>query len=115
MALLFEEPLPQNTEQKKALLLRHGIALWDVAAQCEVVGSSDASIKNVQPNDISLILNACRIERILTNGAAAGKLYHKLCFPATEREAAVLPSTNPANASYSLEALADVWRPFFIV
>ncbi len=107
---VFNDCLPQTVDEKKVLLLAHGIALWDVIASCDVEGSSDSSIRNVIPNDIGYILSACSIERIFTNGKTAAKLYDKFIFPVTGRKAICLPSTSPANASYSLERLTVEWR-----
>ena len=56
MANAFDTHTPQSIEEKKVLLLSNGIALWDVIHSCNIVGSSDSSIKNVVPNDISKIL-----------------------------------------------------------
>ena len=38
---VFECDVPQTIEEKKQLLLKHGIALWDVIASCEITGSAD--------------------------------------------------------------------------
>ena len=93
----FDTHTPQSIEEKKALLLSNGIALWDVIHSCDIVGSSDSSIKNVVPNDISKILKTANIEKIITNG--------KFNIKAT-----CLPSTSPANAQWSLDRLCDVWK-----
>ena len=68
---------PSTVEEKKTFLLEHGIALWDVIASCEITGSSDTSIKNVIPNDISEILEAGNIKQIFVNGKTAEKYYKK--------------------------------------
>lgn len=109
MARLFEEPLPETIEEKKRLLLSHGIAIWDVVAACDIKGSSDSSIRNVIPTDINRILRAADIEKIIANGDTAYKLYHKYCEPHTGREALKCPSTSPANAIFTLDRLADAW------
>lgn len=109
MARLFEEPLPETIEEKKRLLLSHGIAIWDVVAACDIKGSSDSSIRNVIPADINRILRAADIEKIIANGDTAYKLYHKYCEPHTGREALKCPSTSPANAIFTLDRLADAW------
>ena len=49
--------VPQTIEEKKAMLLEHHIAVWDVIQSCEIEGSSDASIRDVVPNDLSEILD----------------------------------------------------------
>ena len=100
---------PQDVGQKKAMLLAHHIALWDVIASCEITGSSDASIRNVKPNDLSRILSAADIRAIYTNGGKAHQLYRKYMYPVNGREAHLLPSTSPANAGYSLERLVSAW------
>lgn len=57
IAGIFKEPLPQTIDEKEDLLLRHRIAVWDVIDSCDIVGSSDSSIRNVVPNDMNLILS----------------------------------------------------------
>ena len=104
-----EEP-PRTVEEKRALALRHGIALWDTVASCDIVGSSDASIANVVPNDVSIILNAAPIKAVFTNGAASAALYKKYVFPVTGVPSVPLPSTSPANAAFSADALFEKWR-----
>lgn len=101
--------VPQTIEEKKALLLANHIAIWDVIDSCDIIGSSDSSIKNVVPADIAGILPKTKITRIFANGKTAGKLYNKFVRESTGMEAVVLPSTSPANAAYSLEKLVEVW------
>jgi hypoxanthine-DNA glycosylase len=90
-------------------LLRHGIALWDVIASCEIVGSSDASIRNAVPNEIGTILESAPITHIYTNGGTAHRLYRRYLEPRTGREATCLPSTSPANAAWTQEKLNAAW------
>lgn len=56
LAAVFEDTLPETIPQKKAFLLEHHIALWDVIASCDIAGSSDSSIRNVTANDMEVIL-----------------------------------------------------------
>lgn len=107
---LLEREEPVTIEEKKELLLSHGIALWDVIASCEIKGSSDSSIKNVIPADISEVLKKSPIKRIYTNGKTAGSLYKKYVQLSTNLSCVVLPSTSPANAIYRLEDLLDAWK-----
>jgi len=76
-AIVFGAPVPGTIEEKRAFLHAHYIALWDVVASCEITGSSDASIRNVIPNDLSPILRGAPIGRIFTNGGTAYSLYRK--------------------------------------
>lgn len=109
-AAVFGQPVPTSIPEKKAFLLRNGIALWDVIAECDIIGSSDASIKNAVPADLSRILLAAPIERIFVNGGTAEKLYIRHQQPQTNRPAVRLPSTSPANAAWSIERLIKEWR-----
>ena len=110
LATLLKEPVPETIEEKKAMLLAHRIALWDVIQSCDIKGSSDSSIKNVQPTDIGMILEKTNITRIYANGNKAGQLYKRYQFPITGIEATVLPSTSPANAAWSLARLCEAWK-----
>lgn len=110
MAQVLECEVPEDIPQKRAMLTKYHVAVWDVIASCEITGSSDASIRNVVPNDLSCILSCADIRAIYTNGAKAGQLYQKYIFPVNGREAFPLPSTSPANAGYSLDRLVDSWK-----
>ena len=110
MAGLLQAQVPTTVEEKKALLLTHRIAVWDVVASCEIEGSSDSSMRNVVANDLSPILEGSRIQKLFLNGKTAEKFYKRYIFPKLQREATVLPSTSPANAAWSLERLMDAWK-----
>lgn len=110
LAQIFGEPTPLTIPEKQSLLLRHHLALWDVIASCRIEGSSDASIRDAVPVNIQRVLDTADIRRIICNGALAGKLYQRHLQPLTGIEAAVLPSTSPANAAWDLPRLADAWR-----
>ncbi len=110
LAAVLNEDVPESIPEKKALLLRHRIALWDVIASCEIVGSSDASVKNAVPVNIRQITDAAPIARVICNGALAGRLYRRYLQQETGIEACIAPSTSPANAAWSLERLTEAWR-----
>ncbi len=110
IAAVFEKSVPQTIEEKKRFLLSNGIALWDVIASCEIEGSSDSSIKNVVPNDLSIILDNCDIKKIFVNGKAAEKYYKKYLRDSIGKDAVCLPSTSPANAAWSVERLTEEWK-----
>ena len=110
IAAVTGEEAPADIEEKKQLLHRNHIALWDVIASCEITGSSDASIKNARANDLSVILEQADIRQIFCNGTKSWELYQKYIRPATGREAAKLPSTSPANAAWTLEKLTVEWK-----
>lgn len=106
---------PITIEEKKEMLLNNGIALWDVIQSCEIKGSSDSSIRNVIPNDLSEMLANSKIKRIYTNGQTAGNLYKKYMQSEVNMEAMTLPSTSPANAAWSLERLIETYREIILL
>ena len=109
LAAVYAAPVPETISEKKAFLLASRIALWDVIAQCEIVGSSDASIRNAVPTDLSVIFQAAPVERIFCNGNKAYQLFNKYQKKTSGREAVRLPSSSPANAAASLDQLISVW------
>ena len=111
------ERIAALVERRRQFALRHHMALWDVIASCDIVGASDASIRNAEPNDIASIISRSRITHVFTTGAKAAQLYRMLCLPRLEPlgyglqdlPMTQLPSTSPANASASLSELVDVY------
>lgn len=110
LAAVWDCPAPETVEEKRAFLLTHRVALWDVIASCEITGSADSSIKDVVPNDLSRILDCAKIEEIYVNGKTAEKTYRRYLQEKTGREAICLPSTSPANAAWSLPRLVEAWQ-----
>ena len=110
VAYICEQEEPKTIEEKKQLLLRNQIALWDVIHSCTITGSSDQSIENVVVNDIMPLINQSKIKYIFTNGTLATKLYHKHMEKITNIKATSLPSTSSANARYSLDKLKQTWK-----
>ncbi len=110
LAELFDEDVPRTTEEKRAMILRNRLALWDSIRSCTITGSSDSSVRDVVPNDISGIISGSKIEKIFCNGALSHRMYMKYIFPETGIKAVKLPSTSPANAAFSLERLVAEWK-----
>lgn len=112
LARITGEPAParEDIEAKKQIILRHGLALWDTLASCTITGASDASIRDVVPNDIAALLRAAPIEAVLCNGAAAHRIYTRYLLPVSGIPAVRLPSTSPANAACSAQRLEQEWR-----
>ena len=109
LASLTQSPVPATIEEKKRLLLGNHIAIWDVIQSCDIIGSSDTSIKNVVPSHIPHVLAHSNIQTIYGNGAKACELYNRYILPKTHMPIVKLPSTSPANASCSLEKLIESW------
>jgi len=110
LSILWKEEMPIEIPEKIEFLHKHKIAVWDVIAKCDIIGSSDSSIKNVIPTNLSTVLQSGKITKIFTNGKLAGKLYQTYQKEKTQKDNIFLPSTSPANAVYSLEKLVDAWE-----
>ncbi len=108
MAQILQCAVPQTVEEKRTMLLTHGVAVWDILKSCDINGSSDASIRNPVPNDIAGLVDNTNIAAVFFNGKTAYGVYQKYS-PWLTVPVQVLPSTSPANAAYSLERLCDSW------
>ena len=106
LATVFGHPLPATIPEKKSLLARHRIALWDMAAECEIEGSMDADLRNIRVVDLAPLLRRAPIERILLNGRKAESLFLAHC-PRWAHLSLYVPSTSPANPRYTLSAWRD--------
>lgn len=101
---------------RRAFVLRHHVALWDVIASCDITGASDASIRNAEPNDLPAVIAPSNIRHVFTTGAKAAQLYRRLCEPRlqaavlTDLSMTQLPSTSPANAAMRLPRLVEAYR-----
>lgn len=109
ISAITESKIPVTINEKRDLLYNNHIALWDVIASCDIEGSSDSSIKNVVVNDLTVILDSADIKQIFVNGKTAEKYYNKYIRDSISREAVLLPSTSPANASWNTTRLIKVW------
>jgi len=110
LATLFHEEVPMTVPERRAFLLEHRIAVWDSIGSCSITGSSDSSIRDVVPNDLTPILAAAPIEKICCNGRKSWEMYHRYIEPVSGIEAVCLPSTSPANAACRLEDLILSWK-----
>ena len=114
LAAVFGVEVPMTVDEKRAFLLAHGVAVWDVIKFCDIVGSSDSSIKNVVANDLREILNTAEIRQIFVNGKTAEQYYKKYIEKEIGRKATCLPSTSPANAAWSVEKLVAEWKQILL-
>ena len=82
---------------RRAFVLRHRIALWDVLASCEIEGAADSSIRDPLPHMFAPLLARTRIATIFTTGRTATRLFNELAAEEAGMQAIYLPSTSPAN------------------
>ena len=86
-----------------------GLAIWDIYDSCRRDGSLDSAIRDAQPNDFGqLKMLAPRLSRVCFNGQTAGRFAPELA--SLGYNTVVLPSTSPANASWSFERKLAAWR-----
>lgn len=100
---VYNEKIGDTKEERISFLLKNNIALYDVIKSCDILSSSDSSIKNPVPNDLSSIINNSNLKTIFTTGHKAYELYQKYCYPKTKIKAILLPSTSPANCPKGIE------------
>mgnify|MGYP000940886819 CR=1 FL=1 len=95
--------------ERKVAVIAAGIAIWDVYASCERAGSLDSAIRNGQTNDFAALRKSVvAARRVCFNGQVAGRFAPRLA--ALGYETLILPSTSPANASWSFERKLAAWR-----
>lgn len=110
MAQAAGQDIPVGVMERKAFLLRHHIALWDVLESCIIEGADDSSISEPHPNDLNRILDAADIQAIFTTGHEATELYRRTCRPTTGRDSIYLPSTSPANRALPTARLVSIYQ-----
>ena len=113
LGAILEEPLFEMDYAGKQVAVRAaGIAIWDVFASCERAGSLDSAIRNGEPNDFARLQKSVfarrHLPRVCFNGQAAGRFAPHL--QALGFETLILPSTSPANATWSFERKLAAWR-----
>ena len=109
LAQLFGEDAPDTLEAKQALLAAHKVALWDVIHSCAITGSSDASIKDAQINQVAELTAGSGIRAVFLNGQQVGRLYTASLPLMPKLPCHVLPSTSPANAAWDKSRLVSAW------
>lgn len=103
------EPMPTGYAQRSQWLLAHGVGVWDVYGSCERQGSLDADIRQPLVNDFGALKVLCPGLRLVAhNGGESFK--HARHTLALGVPVVKLPSTSPANASWSLERKKAAWE-----
>lgn len=117
MAALFGEPEPdrEDIDAKRALLLNHGVALWDVLRACDIYRAADDTIENPRAHDFAPLFAGCPGLRVYANGQTAARLYRKLVYPVVRVPITALPSTSPANAGWDWERLMEAWKQLTVI
>lgn len=118
LSAAFDEDECLSIEDRKDFLKRHKIALYDVIEECDIIGSSDSSIKNpVVINIKEIINNYPNIKVIALNGGKAKSLFDKYLLKEVDNtniKIYYLPSTSPANARMGMNELTKEYKKIFI-
>lgn len=112
LAEYFGQSLPITVDDKKDFLCLNHIALWDVVAECEIVGSQDSKIKNFKVVDIQKLLQKIEVQLIILNGSKAYEIFIRH-YPDIDVPYIQLPSTSPANTHFSKEQWFDALSGVF--
>jgi hypoxanthine-DNA glycosylase len=110
LSVLWQEPLTDMPyPERTAALRRHGLGVWDVYASCQRIGSLDSAIREPVLNDLAALLaRSPQLQAIAHNGGESAR--HMRLTRAFGVQVLRLPSTSPANASWSFERKLAAWR-----
>lgn len=107
---LYDESPTEDYAEKRAFLLAHHIAVWDVIGVCRREGSLDSRIKEASPNDFASLFAAYPgISRVFFNGEKAFSTFQKKVGFDAARTYTRLPSTSPAHTA-PFEKKLEAWR-----
>lgn len=109
LASILNEKIPAEIPEKRKMLIKNKIAIYDTIYQCDIIGSSDSSIKNVMPSDLSKIIKNSNIKQIFCNGGTSYKYFQKYHEKILNMKAIKLPSSSSANARYRIDDLVGQW------
>lgn len=114
LGLQGEQALPARPyADRVAAAQAAGLAIWDVYAACEREGSLDSAIRAARLNDLpGLIRQVPSLCLVAHNGGESAR--HRRITEALGLPVVALPSTSPANASWSFERKLDAWRQAFV-
>jgi hypoxanthine-DNA glycosylase len=103
--------LPLNYSDKKTLLLKIKVGIWDVAHKANRKGSLDSAIEDEEPNDLdNFIARHKNLKVIGFNGTKSKALFDKYFDRKSELKYISLPSTSPANTGIDFENICKQWR-----
>lgn len=110
----FGEQIPSDVEGRKAFVLTHGVALWDVVDKSNISGSSDSAIDGKSSTfvDVKSLINEYDIKLIILNGKKAYNIFTEI-YPDCQIEYLYLPSTSPANVSFDKNKWLDALNKVF--
>ena len=111
ISTITDNDLPMTYTDKKALLLKTKIGIWDVAHKANRKGSLDSAIEDEEPNDLdSFIAKHKNLKVIGFNGTKSQALFDKYFDRKSDLKYISLPSTSPANTGIDFDSICKLWR-----
>jgi hypoxanthine-DNA glycosylase len=111
VSTITDNDLPQSYAEKKSLLPKTRIGIWDVAHRADRKGSLDSAIENEVPNDLDgFIAKHKNLKIVGFNGTKSMALFDKYFNRKTDIKYILLPSTSPANTGIKFNEVCNVWR-----
>lgn len=115
IGVITNNPLPEDYSEKKALLLKTKIGIWDVAYAAQRQGSLDSAIENEQPNDLKDFIEKHKNLKVIGfNGQKAEALFDKYFHRQNNIKYVSLPSTSPANTNIGFDRMGEIWKQILI-
>jgi len=115
ISTITSKDLPLSYSDKKELLLKSKIGIWDVAHKANRKGSLDSAIEDEEPNDLdNFIARHKNLRVICFNGTKSKALFHKYFNRRSDLKYISLPSTSPANTGINFDNICKLWRQIFI-
>ncbi len=101
---------PLTYSEKKTLLIKTSIGIWDVAHKAHREGSLDSAIEDEEPNDLETFISRHSNLRVIGfNGTKAESLFDRYFSRKPNLKYLLLPSTSPANTGMDFADICKEW------
>ena len=111
ISTITDNDLPLTYTDKKALLLKAKIGIWDVAYKANGKGSLDSAIEDEEPNDLDNFISRHKNLKVIGfNGTKSEALFDKYFNRKSNLKYISLPSTSPANTGIDFDNICKLWR-----
>lgn len=111
ISTITDNDLPLTYTDKKTLLHKTKIGIWDVVHKANRKGSLDSAIEEEAPNDLdSFFARHKSLKVIGFNGTKAQLLFDKYFDRQKSLKYISLPSTSPANTGIDFDGICEQWR-----
>ena len=116
ISTITDNDLPLTYKDKKALLLKTKIGIWDVAHKANRKGSLDSAIEDEEPNDLDIFIAKHKSLKVIGfNGTKSQALFDKYFDRRSYLKYITLPSTSPANTGIDFDNICKQWRQLLTI